>query len=79
MIQQHLKTCFDNLVKRVADDTDSGFVFANLVDFDMVWGHRNDVPGFAAGLAAGFAYALLRPQPESPYRVALNEERAQRS
>ena len=24
----------------------------NLVDFDMVWGHRNDVDGFAAGLAA---------------------------
>ena len=27
-----------------------GLVFANLVDFDQVWGHRNDVPGFAAGL-----------------------------
>ena len=43
---------FDNLVKRVADDTDSGFVFANLVDFDMVWGHRNDVEGYARGLEA---------------------------
>jgi phosphopentomutase len=27
-----------------------GFVFANLVDFDMQWGHRNDVAGFRAGL-----------------------------
>jgi len=28
-----------------------GLLFANLVDFDMVYGHRNDVAGFAAGLA----------------------------
>jgi phosphopentomutase len=27
-----------------------GLLFANLVDFDMVWGHRNDVNGFAGGL-----------------------------
>jgi phosphopentomutase len=27
-----------------------GLVFANLVDFDQIWGHRNDVAGFAAGL-----------------------------
>ena len=31
---------------------DEGLLFTNLVDFDMVWGHRNDVDGFAAGLAA---------------------------
>jgi len=42
---------FDNLVARVAHG-DPGFVFANLVDFDMVWGHRNDVKGYAAGLEA---------------------------
>ncbi len=29
-----------------------GLLFANLVDFDSVWGHRNDVAGFASGLAA---------------------------
>ena len=29
---------------------DAGLLFANLVDFDMVWGHRNDVGGFAAAL-----------------------------
>ncbi len=27
-----------------------GFVFVNLVDFDTVYGHRNDVAGFAANL-----------------------------
>jgi phosphopentomutase len=27
-----------------------GLVFANLVDFDMLWGHRNDAEGFARGL-----------------------------
>lgn len=25
-------------------------IFANLVDFDMLWGHRNDVAGYAKGL-----------------------------
>jgi phosphopentomutase len=28
-----------------------GLLFVNLVDFDMVYGHRNDVPGFARALA----------------------------
>jgi phosphopentomutase len=28
-----------------------GLVFVNLVDFDMVYGHRNDAPGFARALA----------------------------
>jgi phosphopentomutase len=42
---------FDNLVNRVGGDV-PGFVFANLVDFDMVWGHRNDYEGYARGLEA---------------------------
>jgi len=25
-------------------------IFSNLVDFDMLWGHRNDIKGYAAGL-----------------------------
>jgi phosphopentomutase len=29
---------------------DRGFLFVNLVDFDMLWGHRNDVRGYARGL-----------------------------
>jgi phosphopentomutase len=31
---------------------DRGLVFTNLVDFDTLYGHRNDVPGFAANLEA---------------------------
>jgi phosphopentomutase len=42
---------FDHLIERVAGEA-PGFVFANLVDFDMVWGHRNDFEGYARGLEA---------------------------
>jgi phosphopentomutase len=42
---------FDHLLERVRD-LEGGFVFANLVDFDMIWGHRNDVDGYARGLEA---------------------------
>jgi phosphopentomutase len=42
---------FDHLLERVASG-EPGFVFANLVDFDMIWGHRNDVEGYARGLEA---------------------------
>ncbi len=42
---------FTKLVERVGDG-ENGFVFANLVDFDMVWGHRNDFEGYANGLEA---------------------------
>lgn len=31
---------------------DGGLILANFVDFDMEWGHRRDVPGYAAGLEA---------------------------
>jgi len=33
-------------------EMEDGLLFANLVDFDQLWGHRNDVAGFAAGLRA---------------------------
>ncbi len=42
---------FTKLVERVASDA-PGFVFANLVDFDMIWGHRNNAEGYARGLEA---------------------------
>ena len=29
---------------------DRGLIFANLVDFDAVYGHRNDTPGYAANI-----------------------------
>jgi phosphopentomutase len=31
-------------------DTDRGLIFVNLVDFDTVYGHRNDVAGYGANL-----------------------------
>ncbi|MDO9557815.1 MAG: phosphopentomutase [Coriobacteriia bacterium] len=40
---------FSKLVEEVSRD-EQGFVFANLVDFDMLWGHRNDADGYARSL-----------------------------
>jgi len=34
----------------VAGSRDARFLFANLVDFDQMYGHRNDVPGFYQAL-----------------------------
>ncbi len=28
----------------------AGLIFANVIEFDQTWGHRNDVPGFLQGL-----------------------------
>lgn len=39
------------LVQRWLDTGASGLLFANLVDFDQRFGHRNDVAGFAGALA----------------------------
>jgi phosphopentomutase len=39
-----------------------GFIFVNLVDFDTVYGHRNDVEGYASNLER-FDEALLRLLP----------------
>ena len=43
-------------------ETKDGFVFVNLVDFDTVYGHRNDVAGYAANLER-FDEALARLLP----------------
>jgi phosphopentomutase len=37
-------------VQRALDDTASGLIFVNLVDFDAQFGHRNNVAGYAANL-----------------------------
>jgi phosphopentomutase len=37
-------------VEREMQATDRGLIFANLVDFDALYGHRNDVRGFAENL-----------------------------
>ena len=39
----------DKLTQTIKEEKE-GLIFINLVDFDMVWGHRNDVQGFAKGL-----------------------------
>jgi len=41
----------DELLKAMHGRT-KGIIFANLVDFDTQWGHRNDPQGYAQGLAA---------------------------
>jgi phosphopentomutase len=45
----------------------SGLIFTNLVDFDMLWGHRNDVEGYYGGLVEVDAFLpeilqTLRPE-----------------
>ena len=35
---------------RALDTTSRGLIFTNLVDFDMLYGHRNDVEGYARAL-----------------------------
>ncbi len=37
-------------VESLMATVDRGLIFANLVDFDAVYGHRNDTPGYAANL-----------------------------
>jgi phosphopentomutase len=39
-----------NAVDREMTTMDEGLIFANLVDFDTQYGHRNDVTGYAANL-----------------------------
>ena len=39
------------LIRQWLESAETGFLFANLVDFDQAFGHRNDVPGFAGALA----------------------------
>jgi phosphopentomutase len=40
------------IIDFVKNDSRHALAFANLVDFDMLWGHRNDEVGFAKGLEA---------------------------
>jgi phosphopentomutase len=46
------KTNADGMAKTLGavDATREGLVFVNLVDFDMLYGHRNDVEGYARAL-----------------------------
>jgi phosphopentomutase len=43
---------FDATLRTMDDTGDGDLVFTNFVDFDMLYGHRRDVPGYAAALEA---------------------------
>lgn len=45
------ESCRDTL-KLMEGDLSSGFIFANLVDFDMLYGHRRNVQGYGDALEA---------------------------
>jgi phosphopentomutase len=56
----------DLLLDALTTTADGGLIFVNLVDFDTEWGHRRDVPGYAACLEAfdqrlGAIEAAMRP------------------
>ncbi len=46
------KTNADGMAKTIEamDEADRGLIWVNLVDFDMLYGHRNDVEGYARAL-----------------------------
>jgi phosphopentomutase len=44
--------CLTAAIEAMRRLPDGGFVFANLVDFDTDYGHRRDIPGYAAALEA---------------------------
>jgi len=48
----HTESNLDGVAKlyHIMQSDFSGLVFVNLIDFDMLWGHRNDVKAFAKGL-----------------------------
>lgn len=57
---------FDASLQAMQDSGDGDLVFANFVDFDMLFGHRRDIAGYAAALEAfdrrlPEALALLQP------------------
>ena len=46
------EACTDAIIEYMKKEHWRGLLFANLVDTDMLYGHRNDVPGFARALEA---------------------------
>jgi phosphopentomutase len=43
---------FDRALEAMGDAGDGDLVFANFIDFDTLFGHRRDIPGYAAALEA---------------------------
>lgn len=48
----HTKDNMDGVQKTIQymEQENKGIIFTNLVEFDMKWGHRNDIAGYAKGL-----------------------------
>ena len=48
----HTRSNADGMDKTItlAESASRGFIFVNIVEFDMLWGHRNDPFAFAGGL-----------------------------
>ncbi|HET7747085.1 MAG TPA: phosphopentomutase, partial [Vicinamibacteria bacterium] len=48
----HTKSDSDGIDQtlKAMEEVEGGLIFTNLVDFDTLYGHRNDVPGYAANL-----------------------------
>jgi phosphopentomutase len=46
----HNDGVFGHMLEAARGLGDGGFLFANFVDFDTLYGHRRDVPGYAAAL-----------------------------
>jgi len=63
-IVDHTRNNHDGIesIVRFTESGEGSFVFANLVDFDMLYGHRNDVEGYAEALET-FDRALERILP----------------
>lgn len=60
------RECLEFVLRTLAENKD-GMIIANFIQFDMDWGHRNDVTGFRNGLIdidAGIARVLERIGPD---------------
>ena len=49
---EHTPTNADayRLIRQALESMEQGLLFANVIEFDQSWGHRNDVAGFVEGL-----------------------------
>ena len=56
------RALFDAMLGALDDAADGDLIFANFVDFDMLYGHRRDVAGYAAALEA---FDALLPELEA--------------
>ena len=50
MLVQELLGIVEHLIGALQRELDRGLIFTNLVDFDTLYGHRNDVEGYARNL-----------------------------